>query len=136
MPMYTFCCSRCNITREQKLTFSEYDQVRAGTTTMHCSNCEGPEEIVFNPGSLQFGLKEGSSGGWASKSIKENKYRSKRQVEMARREKDHVHKPQLVPNYQGEEAGNWRDIQDHVRSKHGQAAASTYDRLVQQESSK
>lgn len=87
--------------------------------------------LVFDPGdSLGLVMKDGPSGGWASKSMKENKIREARRHEMARREKDHVFKSRLVPNYQGEEAHSWADVQDHVRTTKGVAAAKTYDRLV------
>ena len=133
MPTYTFK-KQDGALVSKRLSFAQYDAVVEGTQQM--TDEEGkPLEIVFNPGRVGFVLKDGVSGGWASKANKENKYRRARNATMARREKDHVFKSRLVPNYQGQEAGSWTDVQDHVRSTKGVEAASTYDPLVSKERS-
>ena len=136
MPMYTLHCTKCNSVHEQKLSFDDYELVRKGEATMECGSCGGTEELVFNPGTVNLGMKEGPSGGWTTKSLKENKYRARHAEDMSRRERDNVFKSKLIPNYQGQEAGTWSDVQDHVRSKVGHAAASTYNTLVKQEKGK
>jgi len=134
MPNYTFKRLDDGATVTKRLTFAEYDAIKAGTQQM--VDEEGrPLEIVFNPGRVGFVLKDGVSGGWASKTNKESQYRQARNATMARREKDHVFKSRLVPNYQGQEAHSWSDVQDHVRSTQGVASASTYDPLVSKERS-
>jgi hypothetical protein len=134
MPHYTFKRLADGATVTRRLTFAEYDAIKAGTQQM--VDEEGrPLEIVFNPGRVGFVLKDGVSGGWASKTNKESQYRRARNTTMARREKDHVFKSRLVPNYQGQEAHSWSDVQDHVRSTKGVESASTYDPLVSKERS-
>lgn len=131
MPMYTL--SRPDgTTLTYRLTFTEYEDVKAGK--MKLVDGEGVDlALVFNPGNIAFVMKDGVSGGWVSKALKEQRYRQARSQEMARREKDHVFKSRLVPNYEGQEAHNWSDVQDHVRSTKGDGAANTYNRLVSKE---
>lgn len=125
-------CPVCETECTKKLTFSQYDSVKAGDEILPCTNCDhgGMLGFVFSPGSVGFVLRDGIHGGWMTKSGKENKYRGKRKVDMARREKDHVFKNNLVPNLGGQEAHTWKDVQDEVRSKKGDLAASTYDPFV------
>lgn len=132
MPTYTFKRPSDGAITKRKLSFDEYDQVRNGT--LKVTDEEGSAlEIVFNPGAATFVLKDGPSGGWMSKAYREKKYRGQHNQEMARREKDHVFKTRLIPNLNGQEAENWKDVQDEVRSKKGDFAASTYEPLVTKE---
>lgn len=131
MPTYTFK-SPDGTVFNTRLSFSDYEAVVAGDQKL--IDADGKDcELVFNPGSIGFVLKDGESGGWVSKAMKENKYRKGRNKEMARREKDHVFKSRLVPNHDGVEAHNWADVQDHVHTTKGEFAASTYNHLVAQE---
>lgn len=132
MPIYTFKRPDGETTR-RKLTFEEYDRVRTGGLQV-VDDTGASLELVFNPGGANFVLKDGPSGGWISKATKENGYRAGRKVEMARREKDHVFKTRLIPNYQGQETESWREAREEVRKSSGLAAASTYDRHVREES--
>lgn len=134
MPTYQVECHECGTTREQRLSYSDYDAVKAGSKALACSNCGLPAQIGFSPGNLGFNFKEGESGGWATKSIKENAYRKKRRAEMAQKEKDHVFKASLQPNYQGVETGTWKEAQELARKEKGSPSASTYDSLVSRES--
>lgn len=131
MPKYTFQHPEGGLIFK-RLSFEDYEAIQAGTKEV-VTDDGTVLQLVFNPGQVGFTLKDGVSGGWASKALKENKYRQARSVEMARREKDHVFKTRLVPNYQGHEGHNWKDIQAHVRDVDGIHAARTYDRLVAQE---
>jgi len=135
MPMYQLRCPVCDNHCTKKLTFSQYDSVKAGDEIIPCTNCDqgGMLELVFAPGNVGFVLRDGVHGGWISKANRENKYRGKRKIDMARREKDHVFKNKLIPNLGGDEAHSWKDVQDEVRSKKGEAAAATYDPLVARE---
>lgn len=134
MPIYTFRRVEDGATITKRMSFAEYDAIVAGT--QKAVDPEGKAlEIVFNPGRVGFVLKDGVSGGWASKVNKERQYRQARSTTMARREKDHVFKTRLVPNYQGQEAETWADVKDHVRTTKGVEAASTYDSLVSKERS-
>jgi len=126
-------CLECGTTKDQRLSYSDYDQVRDGSKTLACSNCGLPAQIGFAPGNLGFILREGESGGWASKSIKENAYRNRRREVMAKREKDHVFKSSLQANYDGVETGSWKEAQELARVEKGDEAASTYDPLVSKE---
>jgi hypothetical protein len=132
LPTYTFRGPGGDTTT-RKLTFGEYDQVQSGA--LHVVNEVGQTlELVFNPAGVGFVLKDGPSGGWMSKAIKENGYRAQRGQTMSKREKDHVFKTKLIPNYQGAEASTWKDVREEARQKSGDAAASTYDSHVAKES--
>lgn len=133
MPTYQVECHECGAMRDQRLSYSEYDAVKAGTKGLSCNNCGLPARIGFAPGNLGFILKEGESGGWATKAIKENAYRKKRREEVGRRERDHVFKPNLQPNYKGTETGTWKEAQELARTEKGSASASTYEPLVRKE---
>jgi len=135
MPMYQLKCPACENQCTRRLTFSQYDSVKAGDEILPCTNCDkgGMLEFVFAPGDVGFVLRDGVSGGWISKANKESKYRGKRKTDMIRRERDHVFKNKLIPNLGGAEAHSWKDVQDEVRSKKGELAASTYIPLVAKE---
>jgi len=138
MPLYQTQCQKCKNAGDVRMSFADYDSIKAGEKCLVCNGCAGKCEILFDPSSVQFVLKDGESGGWMSKALKENAYRSRRRGEMARREKDHVFKPKLQPNYKGVETGTWREAQ-HVASSEavkqhgkdfGEAVAKTYEPLV------
>ncbi len=133
MPTYTILCPECGTQADKRLSFAEYDNVKAGTHVIPCGTCGSNSEISFNPGKVSFVLKDGESGGWATKTIKEKTYRSNRRDEMARRERDHVFKPKLQPNYAGVETGTWREAQEMARKEGGNDSASSYDSLVSKE---
>lgn len=126
MPTYQIECVGCGETRPQRMNFAEYAQVKTGAKELGCPTCGGVSRVVFAPGSVTFSLREGPSGGWASKSLKENAYRAKRAEVMRKREKDHVFKGSLIPNYKGQETGSWREAQEAARSDLGDDAATTY----------
>jgi len=130
MPTYQVECHECGTTRDQRLSYSDYDAVQVGSKKLTCKNCGLEAVIGFAPGNLGFVLKDGESGGWATKSIKENDYRKKRRVEVGKKEKDHVFKASLQPNFDGVETGTWRDAQELARKEKGDLSASTYDSLV------
>jgi hypothetical protein len=131
MPTYTFR-SPDGALSSRKLSFDDYDRVRSGA--FQVVDSEGAAlELVFDPGDVGFILKDGPSGGWMSKANKENGYRSQRSGTMARREKDHVFKTRLIPNYRGEEGSNWKEVREEVRRVAGDAKASTYDHHVSKE---
>jgi hypothetical protein len=128
MPTYSTRCESCDSTASIRLSFVDYESVKLGVKTLECGSCHGKSKIEFNPGNLSFVMKDGESGGWQSKAVKENSYRAKRRVEMTRRTKEHVAPKKLVPNYKGQETENWREAQEHAR-KDGKNSTS-YDPLV------
>ncbi len=138
MPAYTSHCKECQNAGDVRLSFSDYDAITSGESKLVCNECEGLCEIVFDPSSVQFVLKDGVSGGWTSKAMKENAWRAEHREVMAKRERDHVFKPKLQPNYNGVETGTWRDAQECARAETSQVfgkevgnlSASTYDPLV------
>jgi hypothetical protein len=135
MPTYTFRRPTDGALAKQKLSFDQYEALRAGDLAV--TDDQGIKlELVFNPGQASFILKDGPSGGWASKAMKENKYRSGRSQVMAKREKDHVFKTRLIPNYKGEEAETWQEARDEARAQGNEAAALTYEPLVAKEQAK
>lgn len=132
MPTYTFRNSKSGDILTKRLKFAEYEAVRSGEQEVKAD--DGTVlELIFDAGQIGFVLKDGPSGGWATKAMRENKYRRARSEQMAQRERDHVQKNKLVPNYGGQEADNWREVQEHVRSTKGEASARTYDPLVTKE---
>ena len=131
MPTYQIECLECGTTENKRITFSDYDAIKTGTQPLTCRNCQKPAQIGFTPGGVNFVLKDGESGSWASKAIKESAYRGRRRNQMAQREKDHVFKSSLQPNYDGVETGTWKDAQELARKEKGNESATTYDPLVQ-----
>lgn len=133
MPTYPIECDECGARYDERLSFKQYDEVKAGTSTLGCTTCGCAAKIGFKPGNVGFVMKDGESGSWASKAIKENKYRKDRREVLAKKEKDHVFKSNLQANYKGEETGSWREAQELARKENGQEAASSYDHLVKKE---
>ncbi len=148
MPLYTVRCQTCGKEGSLRLSFAGYTEVQEGKRAIYCP-CEGKAEIVFSPGGVNFILRDGPSGGWISKASKENAYRANRRLVMEKRERDHVFKSRLQPNFQGQLTSDWKEAReaafqgtyDSVKEKHGpevarQAAtesAKTYDPLVNQQ---
>lgn len=151
MPKYQTQCQTCEKVEERRLSFQEYDAVHAGSTSLPCSTseCSGSVGLVFDPAHVSFVLKDGESGGFVSKAMRENAYRSKRRKVMAQRERDHVRPNRLQPNFQGQVASSWGEARDaayqstyaEVKSRDGEVAAAkaatssakTYDARVKQE---
>lgn len=121
MPLYDTQCSTCSRRETRKLSFQQYEALSSGSLTLECG-CGGKSELVFDPSAVCFVLKDGESGGWATKAQKENRYRSARRDVMVRRERDHVQPNRLVPNYGGQVAGSWAEAKDA-------AYHSTYERV-------
>lgn len=145
MPIYKTQCEGCGVSHDVKLSFETYEGIRSGTKVLECSACHGKVDIVFNPGDVTFVLKDGESGGWTSKALKENKYRAIRQRIMERRQRDHAPRTKLVPNFAGAIAPSWKDAQEVARevaynethdSVAAHEAAATYDPLVKHEVSR
>ena len=136
MPTYSIACLECGRTEDRRMTFTEYDAVKEGATKIVCPDCQENMTINFQPGRVAFVLKDSATGGWVSKAGKEKQYRIKHREVMAQREKDHVFKSSLQPNYMGEETGSWREAQEAARKDGGKAAASTYTPFVAKEKAK
>jgi predicted nucleic acid-binding Zn ribbon protein len=136
MPTYAIECHECGAAYDQRLSYAQYDEVKTQKAELPCTQCGKAAIIAFKPSRVGFVLKEGESGGWASKSIKENAYRAERSKVMAKRNKDHVFKSSLQANYDGTETGSWRDAQELARKEKGDLAAATYEPLVQKEKAK
>ena len=141
MPFYSTKCEGCGQTHDLKLSFMDYDSVKLGTKLLECAVCQGSVGLVFDPGDVKFVLKDGESGGWASKANKENQYRAKRHAVMGKRQADHAPKTKLRPNFAGQETGTWKDARseafDVALKETGnvvaaQEASKTYDSLVKE----
>lgn len=142
MPLYETRCQDCQTVASRKLSFQVYESVTEGRSRLSCMGCGGQLDLVFSPGDVRFVLKDGESGGWISKAMKENKYRAARQGVMERRQRDHAPNPKLVPNFAGETLGSWSEARQAAYDKAYQEtkdvsaareASSTYDPLVKQE---
>lgn len=125
MPTYSIVCKGCGKIEDRKLTFSEMDAFA------EICSCGSSLEVGFMPCAVNFTLKDGPSGGWASRAIKEKQYREKRREILAKKEKDHVYTPSLVPNFNGEQTESWREARETARTVLGEASAKSYDNLVQ-----
>jgi predicted nucleic acid-binding Zn ribbon protein len=144
MPTYSTRCDACQQAASIRLSFVDYESVKMGVKSLECSACQGKVIIQFNPGDVSFVLKDGESGGFVSKAMKENKYRARHREVMAKRERDHVFKTKLIPNYNGMETGTWKEAREEARSEtakeHGTSAATlvaqTYEPLVKTEQAK
>jgi hypothetical protein len=149
MPMYSTKCSSCDTVADRKMTFEQYDLAQKGEHQIKCSLCEGEAEVVFDPSAVAFVLKDGESGGFVTKAMKENAYRKNRRKVMAQRERDHVRPNKLQPNYQGMPTASWEEAKDaayqatydKVKGEHGSKfaaraasqSAKTYDRHIKRE---
>lgn len=149
MPTYTVQCQGCQARGHQKFTFIEYDEIKSGKSTLTCPNCQGVASLCFNPGNVNFVLKDGESGGWVSKATKENAFREKHNKVMDRRQRDHARRTTLQPNFGGKLTGTWKTAKeaaydatyDTVKQEFGsgiatqaaQASAGTFDPLVKKE---
>lgn len=142
MPTYSTRCEGCGVTHDIRLSFSDYDAVKLGVKTLECTSCQGRVVLDFAPGEVSFILRDGVSGGWASKANRENQYRARHRQVMAKRERDHVAPHPLVPNFAGDLTGTWKEAQSTAYSTAyeetrdsaaAKAASSTYDALVKQE---
>ena len=136
MPTYALACLECGRNEDRRMSFSDYDKIKSGSTPVVCPSCQENMTVSFQPGKVAFVLKDSSTGGWVSKADKENKYRKAHREVMAQRERDHVFKTTLQPNYKGEETGTWREAQEAARKEHGDAAAVTYTPHVVKENAK
>lgn len=133
MPTYQFSCPSCSSKSNLKLTFEAYQEVRSGTHTELCSQCNETMNLDFAPGDLKMVMKEGPSGGWESKASKERKFREARYAHMGKKQRDNHFVATLQPNYQGEETGTWRGAQEAARKDKGDEVAAQYTPLVEQE---
>ncbi len=149
MPLYTTQCKVCEQQGTQRLTFAEYDEIKASNRDVTCSHCGGWATLVFDPGNVSFVLKDGPSGGFVSKAGKENTFRRKHNVEVDRRQRNHAPRTTLQPNFGGGLTGNWKTAKDaayeatydKVKQEHGaqvaaqaaQESAKTYEPLVKRE---
>jgi len=148
MPTYNVQCEVCKKQEIRKLTFNQYDLVKENKFQLNCS-CGGIMQLLFDPTGIGFVLKDGSSGGWQTKSSKENTYRTARRQVMSQRERDHVSPKRLVPNFQGDLTSSWKEAKDaayqstfdNLKGEHGvktavkaaTESAKTYNQHIKQE---
>ncbi len=134
--MYDFCCTKCNTTQCLSMTYKQRkDEEELASIGMHSIKCKcgSPCEYNFVPTDASVSLK---GVGWVSRDTVESKNRAARVAAVGKKQRDHVKPLELVPNYKGDEAHTWRDVQDHVRSTKGDLAASTYQPMVSKETSR
>ena len=131
MPTYSVLCSECGHIEDKKMTFSDYDRIKEGLLLLECPQCTCGMELNFDPGAVTFVLKDGPSGGWASKAVKENTYRAKHRLDVEKKERDHVFKNKLIPNITGQETGTWREAQAAAGAEGKDT--STYNSFVAQD---
>lgn len=142
MPTYATKCDKCGNEHDLRLSFADYDAVKLGVKLLECGSCQGNVALVFDPGDVKFVLKDGESGGWASKANKENAYRAKRHAYMGQRQAAHVKPTKLRPNFAGQETGSWEEarkeafdvaLQETGSMVAASEASSTYDPFVKTE---
>lgn len=131
MPMYSYECPNHH-KFSFLMTFSDREKADSAGG-IPCKKCDSLCVGIFDPGDVGGILKDGESGSWSSKALKEKAYRSRRWDHLGQKNKDHVRPHDLVPNYEGQVHDRWSDIQDHVRTTSGEEAASSYESYVKKE---
>lgn len=128
MACYDYQCTNpeCASVQEETMSISSKDGA-----VIHCKVCGALSQYIFTPSLVHMSLK---GDGWPSKTIKEKSYRAKRSIHMAQKQRDHVEKPTLQPNFNGQATGSWADAQTaaHDAGKNH----TSYDNLVAKEKSK
>lgn len=125
MAKYDFKCTDedCGNVQEEVMKMSEKDGAQ-----ISCNECGSPSEYTFTPTMVYMHLR---GDGWPSKTLREANYRKKRYAVMSQRQRDHVQKPELHPNFNGQDTGTWADAQtaahDAGKNHH------SYDKLVNKE---
>jgi hypothetical protein len=134
MPTYTLKSPEGETTT-RRLSFKEYAKVKSGALKL-VDDVGNPLELVFAPGKIGFVMKDGESGGWASKAMHERKLRAARGEVMKAKERDHVYKNRLIPNYKGQEASSWKEAQEAAKHDKGHLSALTFEGHVKKENGK
>jgi hypothetical protein len=117
MPTYHFRCPDCEDVVALRLSFKNLEKVEQGASSVVCPEHERPMERELAGTRFTAVLRDGPSGGWASKSLKELKYRRERREGIAARKRDKVQTPVLVPNVDGECYGSWQEAQNAASQK-------------------
>jgi transcription elongation factor Elf1 len=123
---YDFQCESCNTLTEVKCSHRDFEAKKASGVS--CRSCGATAQYVFNPSGVQISF---TGDAWSDKNYKEKAYRKRRSAYMKQRQ-NLVHKrPELIPNYEGEEAGSWEEAADAARQagKNDQS----YQPLIQRE---
>lgn len=111
MATFDFLCPNCGDVHEewvQRLSLA--DEIHPP-----CAECGTPTSKTFIASNFvgEFVL----AGNWDSKLEKEKKYRADRSAKMAKKQKDNVYVPPLVPNVDGERVANWDDAKKLAKDK-------------------
>lgn len=126
MAKYDFKCQKCEHIQEEVLKISERD-----TAKISCAKCGSKSQYTFTPTNFYMHLR---GDGWPSKTIREKNVRLKRNQVMGQKQRDHVSKPELAPNFNGVRTGSWESAQAmaHDAGKNSQS----YTPLIQKEKAK
>ena len=111
MATFDFQCPSCGHVQEEWVNrLSLADEIHPP-----CQSCGTPTSKTFIASNFvgQFVLK----GEWDGKLAKETAYREKRSAQMAKRQKDNVPVPKLVPNVDGERTESWADAKKLAKDK-------------------
>lgn len=127
---YDYKCSQCDNIQEEEhsaVGFKEFEP--------KCKKCGSVCKYTFTPTIVQFALKDGPSGSWASKGIRFKNYRAKQNENMKKRQRDrygHLSR-EAIPNYKGKETETWANARSEALKDKGPEVASTYNAKVASE---
>jgi len=107
---YDFKCDSCGTIHDEWLGMSASETARPP-----CPECGGPTHKVFIPSNFQGQVC--FKGEWDGKLERETKYRKKRSEDMAKKQRDNVMLPSLVPNVNGERTESWADAKMLAKDK-------------------
>jgi predicted nucleic acid-binding Zn ribbon protein len=123
---YEFVCSACDHVQTNDLSIPEFE--KAKEAGVECKACEATADYQFSTAGVQFCFK---GDAWADKNYKEKKYRKNRSKYMGQRMRTNHKVPELLPNFEGEEADTWEDARDAARD--AGKITETYDRLIKRD---
>lgn len=123
---YDFKCGGCGALEEYDIPLKEFpDHKESG---VECRECGATAEYVFNPQSVQISFV---GDAWADKNYQEKAYRNRRSKYLKKRQYEVHKKPELVPNFKGEEADTWEEAADAARDEG--LSTESYEPLIQKE---
>jgi hypothetical protein len=125
---HDFKCTGCHAVTEHDIPFDDFPVYKSRDRGVICPVCGGDAYYQFNPSTIQISF---AGDAWADKNYREKAYRKRRSAYMERRMRTNHKTPELIPNFEGEEAASWKEARDAARD--AGKSTSTYEPLVQRE---
>ena len=132
MPTYSFACTSesCGNVIEDDAPISSYEDHHPV-----CPGCGSPCNYKWVPYLVHGILKDGPTGSWPSKGERFKKYRAKQSEAAASRQQERFGglRKDAIPNYGGQETGNWQEAQIQAMKDKGAESAATFNEKIQAE---